>query len=359
MLRFRQDAPDGTRKERTLPIGLVRLFPKERDAWKEAHRLGLVVRINSEAEVGRIRFDSLANFYLKVDFGPDAVRPKSSNTIPITEHIVRDYLIARWGEEIAEDIKPLEIQRWLQSLHTEKKLAWTTISKMRGIMSRIYKVGLIHEKVAKNPVEHVQTRSKTNYRAVMLTPEETIGILKRMLNPLHYALVLTCAATALRASEILALRWYDIRWAENRIRVSKRWSGGDGETKTESSDGFVPMHPLLAAQLREWRANSPFTQETDFVFPSLKMNGKVPLSASIFVQDYLRAAAISVGIQLEKGNGSACITFGTACQTGWSTRPRSSPKPCRASCVTAAFRRRWISTRRKTVTKRAWRKGSI
>jgi integrase len=37
------------------------------------------------------------------------------------------------------------------------------------------------------------------------------------------------------------------------------------------------------------------------VFPSLKMNGKVPLSASIFVHDYLRAAAIGVGVQLEKG----------------------------------------------------------
>lgn len=202
----------------------------------ETHRLGLIVLINFKSEVVRIRFDSLASSYLKVDFGPDAVRPKSSNTIPITEHIVLEYLVARWGEEIAEDINPLEIQRWLLSLHTESYLVWTALSKMRGIMSRIYKVGLIHEKAAKNPVEHVQTRSKTNYRAVMLTPKETIGILKRMLNPLHYALVLTCAATALRASEILALRWFDICWAENRIRASKRWSGGDGDTKTESSE---------------------------------------------------------------------------------------------------------------------------
>jgi integrase len=31
----------------------------------------------------------------------------------------------------------------------------------------------------------------------------------RQRNPLHRTLVLTCAATALRASEILALRWSD------------------------------------------------------------------------------------------------------------------------------------------------------
>ena len=39
------------------------------------------------------------------------------------EHLVRDYLIDRWGQDIAEDIKPLAIQRWLKSLNTESKLA--------------------------------------------------------------------------------------------------------------------------------------------------------------------------------------------------------------------------------------------
>ncbi len=90
----------------------------------------------------------------------DAVRPKSKNSTSIMEHIVRDYLIARWGKEIAEDIKPLDIQRWLKSLNTESKLAWTTIAKMRGVMSRIYKVGMLHERVTKNPVLHVETRCK-------------------------------------------------------------------------------------------------------------------------------------------------------------------------------------------------------
>jgi len=43
------------------------------------------------------------------------------------------------------------------------------------------------------------------------------------------------AATALRSSEILALRWADILWEEKRIRVSKRWADGkDGQTKTDA-----------------------------------------------------------------------------------------------------------------------------
>lgn len=302
VLRYRVTNPDGKRVEHGIPVGLVRDFPKEKDALREVDKLGLLVRINDAPEDGRIRFDALAEHYLKSDFGADAVRPKSANSKTITEHIVRDYLSRRWGAEIADDIKPLELQRWLKSLHDDKELAWTTISKMRGVMHRVYKVGILHELVTKNPVAHVEARSKTDYRAIVLTPAQTFAILKNLSSILHHALVLTCAATALRASEILALRWADILWDESRIRVSKRWANGqDGNTKTEASDGYVPLHPLLAEHLKDWCKRSPYSKAPDFVFPSLKCKGKVPVSASIFVADYLRPAAKKASVVIEDG----------------------------------------------------------
>jgi integrase len=302
MLRYRLNTAGGTRKENTLPVGLLRDFPTEKAAWREVDRLGLLVRINSEESGTRIRFDALAEYYLKADFGEDAVRPKSVNTIPIVEHYVRDYLIARWGNELASDIAPLEIQRWLKSLHTANGLAWTTVSKIRGIMHRIYKVGILHERVDKNPVQHVETRSRSLYKAVVITPVQTLAILNKLTNPLHYTLVLTCAATALRASEIVSLRWSDILWSDGQIRISKRWAKGeDGETKTAASNGYVPMHPELAQYLKEWRALSPYSKVNDFVFPSLHKDGRVPIWASTFVQDHLRPAAISAGVVLAKG----------------------------------------------------------
>ncbi len=302
MLRYRLNTADGSRKENVLPVGLLRDFPTEKAAWREVDRLGLLVRINSEDSETRIRFDALAEYYLKADFGEDAVRPKSVNTIPIVEHYVRDYLIARWGNELASDIAPLEVQRWLKSLHTVNGLAWTTVSKIRGIMHRIYKVGILHGRVEKNPVEHVETRSKSLYKAVVITPQQTLAILNKLTNPLHYTLVLTCAATALRASEIISLRWSDILWSDGQIRISKRWAKGeDGETKTAASNGYVPMHPVLAQYLNEWRALSPYSKVNDFVFPSLHKDGKVPIWASTFVQDHLRPAAIGAGVVLAKG----------------------------------------------------------
>jgi len=302
LLRFRVTNAEGKRVEHLLPVGLVSKFPKDRDAWREVDRLGLGVRINDAPAPGRVLFSFIAEHYLKADFGADAVRPKSENTIPIVEHYVRDYLISRWGSEIADDIKPLDLQRWLKSLHTDEGLAWTTIAKLRGIMLRVYKVATLHELVTKNPVLHVETRSKSTYRAIVITPAQTFAILEKLLNPLHYALTLTCAATALRASEILALRWQDVLWSEGRIRISKRWAkGADGETKTEASDGYVPLHPLLAEHLKDWHRQSPYAKGKDFVFPSLMAEGKVPLSSCSFVKDHLRPAAKAVGVAIADG----------------------------------------------------------
>jgi integrase len=169
-------------------------------------------------------------------------------------------------------------------------------------MLRIYKVGALHELASRNPVLHVETRSTTNYKAILVAPQQTLIIFESLQHPLHRILVLICAATALRASELLALRWGDVLWEQAKIAVSKRWSAGkDGPTKTRKSEGHVPLHPVLAYQLKEWRAETPYAKDTDFLFPSLKAAGRVPISPAVFVADHLRPAAIKAGIRIEPG----------------------------------------------------------
>lgn len=179
VLRFRITNAEGRRVEPTpLTIGLVADFPKASDAWREVDKQGLRTRINEAgAFVGRTSFRLLAEHYLKADFGAEAVRPKSVNTTEHVKCVLRKYLVPRFGDEIAEDIKPLDIQRWLKSLHEQKALAWTTIAKMRGIMRRVYKIGILHELVSRNPVLQVETRSKTDYRAIVITLSKRLLLL--------------------------------------------------------------------------------------------------------------------------------------------------------------------------------------
>jgi len=57
VLRYRVNTADGRRVENGLTVGLVRDFPGESGAWREVDRLGLLIRINSDApSPHRIRF---------------------------------------------------------------------------------------------------------------------------------------------------------------------------------------------------------------------------------------------------------------------------------------------------------------
>jgi len=108
---------------------------------------------------------------LRADFGADAMRPKSANTISQVEHIVRAYLAPRFGIEIAKDIKLLDIQRWFKSLHETGGLAWTTIAKMRGVMSRIYLVN--KAKVEPKTVQGILRHSRIQTTLDFYTKEDS------------------------------------------------------------------------------------------------------------------------------------------------------------------------------------------
>jgi integrase len=72
--------------------------------------------------------------------------------------------------------------------------------------------------------------------------------------------------------------------------------------KTDGSAAPVPLGELLADALQSRHRNTRYAMpDDDWVFPSTKMKGKIPLSASIMAAGKIRPAAIKVGIQLEPG----------------------------------------------------------
>jgi integrase len=94
-----------------------------------------------------------------------------------------------------------------------------------------------------------------------------------------------------------------VLWEEAKIAITKRWSRGkDGPTKTRKAEGHVPLHPVLACQLMEWHAQTPYAKAMDFIFPSLKAEGRVPLSPAVFDADHLRPAALKAGVQIPEGH---------------------------------------------------------
>jgi len=285
-LRFRTDK-NGERVENTKRIGLVSELKTESAAWKRVSEMGMLAEINKDTTEA-VTFGVLALRYI------DAESPNEG-----VVHYVKKVMIPKWGNVPAEDIRRKDVRDWLKALD----YSGPTIGKIKGIMHSVYQYGLFEEVCSSNPCAGWRLKDiKSTYKAITVTPEQTLVILRSFTDPLYFALVFTVAATALRASEVIALRWADIMWEESRIRVNKRWRHGkDGKPKTAASDSTVALGPILAQFLRTWKESSPHIADTDFVFPSIKKSGSVPVCASIFVQKHLRPAAIAAGVQVPDG----------------------------------------------------------
>jgi len=121
-------------------------------------------------------------------------------------------------------------------------------------------------------------------------------------NPMHQMLVLICASTAIRASEACGLKWRDIIWNKHQIKIERRWKAACiDKPKTKASKAPVALSSQLEWFLRQWRSIAPNAQDEDWVFPSFKMRGKIPMCAGIFVTDHLRPAALAARIEIADG----------------------------------------------------------
>jgi integrase len=81
--------------------------------------------------------------------------------------------------------------------------------------------------------------------------------------------ILAAAMTGLRQSELLGLRWRDVDWAAQRIRVRNAYVRGEhsGEGKSDlSTRRSVPMASLLARELDRWSQRTPYSSADDLVF---------------------------------------------------------------------------------------------
>ncbi|HET9283189.1 MAG TPA: site-specific integrase [Candidatus Angelobacter sp.] len=264
----------------------------DQQGWKKVGELGLGALLPKSADhdftLGELAQKYLA--YGKTKTG----KPKEYGTQELDKQLVRDYVLPVFADREARAIEPMEVQDHLDGLSRGLQ------PKVRNIMSAIYrhsqKMGWLARTNEVNPMPWVSVSTTSDYEARHMTPQQAWSIAQAL--PLYeQSLVIADAATGCRISELLGLKWGDIDWKNNQIHIRRKWSRGRiGNPKSKSSKAPVPMHDMLAEVLKEWRKQTPYAKDEDWVFPSLKLGGSQPRTASTMVSDYIRPTATKLGV---------------------------------------------------------------
>ena len=129
------------------------------------------------------------------------------------------------------------------------------------------------------------------------TREEIKAIVEAAKGRWH-PIVLTAIFTGLRASELRGLRWSDVDLEKRELHVRQRADrySAVGKPKSESGERTVPLTPIVANTLREWKLACP-KSDAGLVFPST--GGLVEHHKNI-VERGLIPTLIAAGVTMEE-----------------------------------------------------------
>jgi integrase len=283
--RYYEDV-GGKRVHRNLRVGSVRELPRRRDAEKAV--LSLRSTINSGVRAPETVRDLVAH-YQKHEL---TLERKAFATVDAHESYLTLHILPKWQDHKLSEVKTVAVEQWLESLN----LAPATKTKIRNIMSAVWSHGIRHEWFSFNPISKVRTSAKRLREPDVLTPSEFQALVQEL--PLRErAAVMLAGSTGLRRSELFALRWSDINFFTMEVAVTRSCVRNHfGETKTEASRKPVPLHDTVRDVLAEWRGKSEYNTDEDFVFPSLRRNGKQPLSPDTVLKKIIRPALLRAKI---------------------------------------------------------------
>lgn len=281
------DESNGTRRYRKTVVGTVERLRTRHDA--ETAVLSLRRNINAEQKSPET-VSELITHYRRHELTPErkAFATIESNNIYLKRHIE-----PMWGAKRITEIRTVEVEKWLHSL----QYAPGTRSKIRNIMSAVFNHAMRHEWLDRNPISKVRTSSKRLRETDVLTPEEFAALLPE-LKLRERAMVILAGSTGLRRSELVALTWSDIDLTLMQVNVRRSCVRSHfGDTKTEASRKPVPLHPTVARTLSAWRTQTLYAADSDFVFPSIRLNGKKPVTPDMVLKKTIRPALERAGIK--------------------------------------------------------------
>jgi len=211
------------------------------------------------------------------------------------------YFSDRLGRKVST-ITPLDVARWIGWLceqpngNKDGKLSDATVRRVLAVLSACLGSAKREGVIRSNPTSgaalpHRPQIEETEDEKARPLSRLQLAMFLRVVHPDYRLMFRFLAATGLRFSELIALRWRDLRLdgSEPSVRVRRAFAKGELKApKSKHGRRDVPLDPALVSALRPLRGG-----DDELVFASQR--GGFPNHANLMSR-YLKPAAQEAGV---------------------------------------------------------------
>lgn len=211
-----------------------------------------------------VTFEVAANEWLRHGEHERGLKP---STLRDYRSAVERHLLPAFGPMKLEEITTAKIERWLTDyIRAEGRVrqARKLLAIIHGIYERAGRLWPLSTNPARD-VEKPRVRyDRTNFD--FFSPEEVWSLARAAGDLQDQSIYLTAAFAGLRRGECIALRWRDIDFVRESLRVQRSISGTEITVPKSGHGRVVPLAADLAKVLAQLSQRERFTGPDDLVF---------------------------------------------------------------------------------------------
>jgi integrase len=244
--------PPGFFREREAKAALAEILVEARRGKLLQRRTGVTFAVVAE--------DWYEHGLLERDWSPST---KADYRSALNAH-----LLPAFGELRIESITPARIERFRNERVRDGRLSRRNANRLLAVTHAVFVHACAYHHLQDNPAAHVK-KLRESYEAAryeFFTPGQVHELAAAAASEQDAAVFLTAAFTGLRRGELVALRWRDVDFENQSIRVYEGYTRQLGRPKSRRSR-TVPMVDEVAVVLRTLLARGSHTDPHDLVFP--------------------------------------------------------------------------------------------
>ena len=219
---------------------------------------------------------------------------RKRTTLAAVESAQRVWIDRVLGDRPAASVTTTQVEDLMRTMRRAGVGVKSTRNYL-GILSGMYRYALHPRRrwVPENPCDALELPRRDSHAEIrFLTVDEVESLAAAAVPGPHErvdrALYLTAATVGLRQGELIALRWSDVDWSAQRIRVRRSHVLGEFDTpKSRRGSRSVPMTQRLAAELDALARVTRWSADDALVFA--EPDTGLPLRRAALMRRYRRA----------------------------------------------------------------------